>query len=135
MKLITSTLSTILVSICLLVDSALCGGFKESCDMTRTTLMNNGNLITFCKKGREGYGDSTWVSLRYCIANAGGNLVFRKRGGFLNSCKKDFDMNMDIPGKVMFWANCERSDGFYQYSQIDLNEFITNKMGIISCDF
>ncbi|KAL6901394.1 Cyanovirin-N, partial [Trichoderma evansii] len=103
-------------------------GFAGTCDNISFT--GNSTLQADCLE-INGQRTTSTVDLNKCITNRDGNLVADKEGGFAGSCRNcDFDGDSDTD------LSCECRDfrGDYWWRQIDLDTFVDNSNGNLTCE-
>ncbi|KAH8690218.1 hypothetical protein BGW36DRAFT_412039 [Talaromyces proteolyticus] len=102
------------------------GGFSSTCTECR---LGSSNTRYGCLCG-DGKGNEIYslVDLNDCMVNLGGQLSPRKSGGFGGSCKADGQNDEYTP----CW-DCGNGSGTDKACP-DLNSFISNHDGTISCD-
>ncbi|KAH6614613.1 Cyanovirin-N [Chaetomium sp. MPI-SDFR-AT-0129] len=111
------------------------GDFKRSC--APNYAIPNGQLMTAeCFTG-TGKTYRTILDLDHCMGNQGGFLVSKNDGAFSISCrecKRGKANGDDAWGMTMFNCYCENGKGgSFFLSEIDLNNFIENDHGYLSC--
>lgn len=102
------------------------GGFYDSCVNIHVA---ENHLAGQCRDVQGNYYWS-WLSLDLGIANNNGVLSWQPYGGYSGSCN---DCILD--DRTYLICGCQRVDGSWNRTGINLNRLISNQNGVLAFDF
>jgi len=97
-------------------------------DSCRDISSDRAVLTATCDDGDGGFRRTT-INLNDCFTNDNGVVRPVRGGNFASSCTAVID-----PGDHSLSGMCAQRSGSVNWYSIDLNRFLTNREGILTCD-